>query len=404
MTTPDSAQSERSDLAWPTWCRRVVFVAPRYPEISGGARYVDNFGRALGDIGVDVSVISIYPGTSRPKLRTAVAIDREQLHRYPVLRGRRSPGSRVRAIPRLVYKRWDSLRYRRRLRHMAESYGADSVFIFTHAMAKLTLDETGFLAERSPAVFIGQHHSAFESLGQEPGLRDRILRAFSDVDAFTALSEEDASKFAALLNAPCFGVDNIAGPAERFTAGLQERTRTVIALVRLSHEKQVDVMIRAFATATAVPDLQDWRLEIYGDGESRPELETLIDSLGVGERVRLCGTTDSPARVLGTASLNLLTSQYEGFGYSVLEAAQAGTPSIAFDCSPGLRRLMNDVHGYLVDPEAGEEGYAMRLRELMESPRALADRGKEAVGGVAAYSASRVLAEWARVLGRVRIR
>ncbi|MBS1699353.1 MAG: glycosyltransferase [Actinobacteria bacterium] len=379
----------------------MVIVAPRYPEASGGSRYVENLGAALAEIGVDVSVISVYPGTGRTALKTSAVIAREQLHRYPAFRGRKGAKATLIGALRLVYKRWDARRYRHRFRVAMESYGAESVIIFTHAVAKLMLDETGFVSEESKAMLIGQHHSSFESLNQEPGLRDQILRAFGDIDAFTALSVEDAAEFATLLNVPCYGVDNVAARSAAPAAGAGGRARTAVALVRLSHEKQVDVMMRAFMSATSVSELRDWRLEIYGEGELREELERLIESLDARNRIRLCGLTDEPAEALSGASLNLLTSRYEGFGYAVLEAAQVATPSIAFDCSPGLHRLMVTVDGHLVPPSAGERGYAAALRDLLLDPHALAERGESARIGTARFSGPVVLGEWAHILDQV---
>ena len=39
-------------------------------------------------------------------------------------------------------------------------------------------------------------------------------------------------------------------------------------------------MIRCFSTATAEPDLQDWRLDIYGEGDQREHLSQAITDSG----------------------------------------------------------------------------------------------------------------------------
>ena len=282
------------------------------------------------------------------------------------------------------------------------AHSSETVVIFTHAIAKLALDDAGFRSSSSPAFFVGQHHSAFESLSHEPSLREQIVRAFDDVDAFTALSADDAAMFSGILRAPCFGIANIAAPIDRTRLPSEPRRPVAVGLVRLTAEKQVDVMIRAFVRATSGPGLDDWRLDVYGDGYERPSLERLIESLDGAERVRLRGTTDEPARVLQEAAINLLTSRYEGFGYSVLEAAQAATPSIAFDCSTGLRQLMTTVDGRLVPTEGGEAAYADALRQMLSDRVSLAERGARAREGARAYAPENMLAEWASLLHAAR--
>ena len=55
-----------------------------------------------------------------------------------------------------------------------------------------------------------------------------------------------------------------------------------------------------------------------------------------------------------------MTSWMESLPMSILEAAAMGVPTIAFDCSPGVRSLIGTERGWLVPP-GDEAAYARGL-------------------------------------------
>lgn len=393
--------SEAVPVWWPQWCRNVIIVAPRYPEVSGGARFVENFASALSAIGVSVRVFSAYPGEGTASCRTRTVIEREYLHRHPVLQGaaeRHSLFAVARAIPVLLFKRLDRFRIRRRMVKAFAREAKDAVVVFTDMTAKRAFDELG-LSDRIQQVQIGQHHSPFEPFESSESFATALRGAFRSVDAFTALSQKDADKVEALLGVPCFAVPNMLSPLHFSEAPSPTLvSRKAVALGRLSGEKQFEALILAFLQATDRADLRDWTLDIYGDGEERRYLEALIIDRSVGDRVRLCGVAHDISRVFTDAALHISSSRWEGFGMSVLEAAQYGVPTVAFDCSPGLHDLMVILHGVLVPPAEGVDGLASGIRELVADADSLRERGSWARDGAATYEPTRVLREWATVL------
>src|SRR5262249_50036441 len=117
---------------------------------------------------------------------------------------------------------------------------------------------------------------------------------------------------------------------------------------RLRRYKGVEFAISALAVARQTrPELS---LDIAGAGDDRRRLEELTSSLGQQGAVRFHGFVDEAAklRLLRRTWANVFPSPKEGWGITVMEAAAAGTPSIASD-SPGLRdSVARDVTGFLV--------------------------------------------------------
>lgn len=388
---------------WPTWCKRIVLVAPRYPEVSGGSRYIDNLAEALAEVGVSTDVVSIYPGTSTPLRSVTTVIAREPLHRNPVLRTSAPLWRRAVKLPLLGFKYLDRLHLRGAIRRRMRRYGDDTAVIFTHVLAKQALDRAGVDSASLRACLVGQHHSAFQSLESEPGLESALRESFADVDVFTALSEADAAKFATLMSVPCFSVANMLSPSfERSERANDAPPAVAVALARLTEEKQLDLMIRAFVQATSSDELRQWSLHIYGEGYQRPLLESTIASLGAQNRVQLQGATSDVVGVLSRASVHLVTSRYEGFGLSVLEAAQGGVMTLAFDCSPGLHQLMLDVDGVLVSPDGGEAAMVRTIRLVLSDPAGIRARGDRARSGAQAYAPNVILQDWSAILDSAR--
>lgn len=379
----------------------IRFVAPRYPEVSGGSTVVTNLMAAFRTRGVAVDVVSMYPGHKSPEGAQAGSSDRvdtvlgrEELHRRPVSEGR----SPWRAAPLALFKRWDRWRRLSTLRRTMANLPADSVVIFTHVLGKMMVDESGFKRSPNGPLFIGQHHSSFASLEDEPWLREALPKHFADCDAFVALSPEDAAAFGSLLDVPCVAIPNPAPVGRTRSAQSQKRA---VALARFSHEKQIPLMVRLFAEAITAPEADGWTLAIYGDGVEHPQVAEEIERAGVGARIKLAGVVEDSAIALSDASLNLLTSSLEGFGMTILEAACSGVPSIAFDCSEGVRSQLENEAGYLI-PANDEAAYIEALRAAMMDDEERSRRADRALARSRSYDPTTIATRWFRLFDTLR--
>lgn len=123
--------------------------------------------------------------------------------------------------------------------------------------------------------------------------------------------------------------------------GYDEADHVLLAIGRLHKVKAHDTLIRAMA------DVPEVKLMIAGDGPLKDELEALIDSLGLKNRVYLLGWREDTARLFAAADLCVFPSRFEPFGNVVVEAWAQRVPLIAAD-STGPRWLIEDgVDGHL---------------------------------------------------------
>ena len=93
------------------------------------------------------------------------------------------------------------------------------------------------------------------------------------------------------------------------------------------------MLCRAFAGLAE--EFPAYRVVIYGEGEKREELERLIASLHLENRVFLPGRTERVEDKIQKSSLFVMTSDTEGMPNALLEAMALGLPVISTDCPCG---------------------------------------------------------------------
>jgi glycosyltransferase involved in cell wall biosynthesis len=111
-------------------------------------------------------------------------------------------------------------------------------------------------------------------------------------------------------------------------------------------------------------------VEVIGRGPAAPSLAAEIAARGLADQVRLRGylpEEDKRAAVAGSL-LHLNTSQGEGWGLCVLEAAALGVPTVAYDVD-GLRDAVRDGEtGWLVRPDQRIEDVTERAVKELSDP------------------------------------
>lgn len=142
---------------------------------------------------------------------------------------------------------------------------------------------------------------------------------------------------------------------------------------RLSREKGVDSLLRAFARARA--GMPNARLRIVGGGEERPRLERLAGSLGLEREVVFLGTAPLAdiERELASAWASVAPSLWaEPLGLVAVEAVVRGVPVIASSIG-GLAEVVEEGRSGLLFPNGDVIALARCLEEV-GAGRAFGDR------------------------------
>ena len=130
------------------------------------------------------------------------------------------------------------------------------------------------------------------------------------------------------------------------------REKEVVAIGRLSPEKNFDLLIEVFSQLKNT----DYVLSIYGDGPSKKYLSNLIVCLNMEERIFLKGKVPRVVDHIKSADIFVLLSKHEGMPNALIEAMAMGLACIATDVpSRGCRAIIQHGKNGLLIPVQDKE-------------------------------------------------
>lgn len=117
----------------------------------------------------------------------------------------------------------------------------------------------------------------------------------------------------------------------------------------LKKKKGIDTLIKAFALGFM--DITDAKLHIIGDGPERENLNTLVVDLGLQQKVSFLGAKPRNQIVECFKHIDsyVLSSQFETFGISLIEALALGLPGVATRCGGPESILKEGFNGYFCE-------------------------------------------------------
>ena len=137
----------------------------------------------------------------------------------------------------------------------------------------------------------------------------------------------------------------------------------LIFVGRLTAQKNPIRLVKALSK---INKLFAWHLDMYGEGEERGEIESLIRQFDLQDKIHLHGFTDSIYSKLSCASALIFPSIKEGMPNVLVEAMMIGLPIVASDI-PGNRSVTNNISDAAVvwiDPES-ENDIAEKLTHII---------------------------------------
>jgi len=164
------------------------------------------------------------------------------------------------------------------------------------------------------------------------------------------------------------GVDITRFTPTLVDTSLNERTKVVVCVSRLSYEKGVDVLLQAWnLVRQQLPTFSGPRLIIVGNGEIQTQLECMAKALGIEDSVEFLGVQSDIAAQLHRGDLAVLPSRVEGMPVALLEEMACGLPCVATRVSGSEDIIQHGVNGLLVEPE-DYQGMAQALLTLLRDP------------------------------------
>ncbi len=336
---PDPASTDPDVLAAiaaEAGLRRIHFVAWRDledPEAGGSELHAHKIASRWAAAGLDVTFrTSAVPGAPAALTRDGYRVVR-QAGRYAVFPGAAWEGVRMGHRPGdALVEIWNGMPFLSPL-----WYRGPRIVFLHHVHAEMwgmvlppALARLGDLVER------------------------RIAPRFYRSSRIVTLSESSRLEIVDMLGLRADRV-TVAPPGvdARFQpGGHRSPTPLVVAVGRLVPVKRFDMLMRALARVkTGQPEL---RAVILGEGYERAALEALRDELGATDWISLPGRVGDGELVdwYRRAWVVASSSQREGWGMTLTEAASCGTPAVATAIAGHADAVLDGESGVLVDDPA----------------------------------------------------
>lgn len=145
-----------------------------------------------------------------------------------------------------------------------------------------------------------------------------------------------------------------------------KRRKVITNFCRLNRQKNLPLLIDAFMIFHQ--NHPDYRLELYGQGELKEELEQQIKKLGLENCASILPFDPNVHQIIRECAMFVSSSDWEGFPNSVLEALALGLPTISTDCDFGPRDMIRDHENGILTPVGDTRALAHGMAEIADDP------------------------------------
>lgn len=183
---------------------------------------------------------------------------------------------------------------------------------------------------------------------------------------------------------------------ERFAPMKITKEFDLVSIGRLAPVKHVETFIRAVAhVAVTIPAV---RAVIVGDGEEREALQRLAASLHLENNLEFVGFQDRTWEWYNRSRLSVITSEREGFPYTVIESLMCGVPTIVSDCGDIKDIVKDTVNGRVIADYSDHRAFAETAIELLSDPGQLDELSRNCPTSLSGVRSEDVSAVWDEIL------
>lgn len=150
---------------------------------------------------------------------------------------------------------------------------------------------------------------------------------------------------------------------EESEKNMTSENKKLIFLGRFSEEKRLDLCVKIVNDILIEKRLNNVSLDIYGIGEIDNNTMNIIDS---NPNINYLGIAKNPNDILENYDMFLMTSSFEGFPLTVLEANKNKLPVIAFDFGESINEVIKDNETGIIVENDNIEEYKEKLIDILQ--------------------------------------
>lgn len=369
--------------------RKICFLIGCYNNGGGTERVTSQIANGLSDNGYKISIISIEKGLT-PQFETNKEISLYELNQMEKFNEKSTSNTLIKKAKFRLWSFHKIKAIKESFERVVQKINPDLV-IAVDIQCYRIIDS---FRNKYHYKTIGWEHFSLLTRGGLGVNYSRYLAAKHAVKLLV-LSDNDLKDYQAKYP-KAKNIMRLHNPlAFKPTRKSDMNNKVVIAAGRYAPQKNFDALLEAWHKMG--DENQDWELRIFGDGEDKDKLQSLIDKYNL-TNARLMPYAKRLDEEMDKASIFALTSRYEGWGLVLIEAQAKGLPCVSFNCKHGPSEIIADgVNGFLVTPNDTDE-FALKLLRLMKDNELRQTFSNQAQKDLYKYEIDYVIKQWIKML------
>jgi glycosyltransferase involved in cell wall biosynthesis len=190
-------------------------------------------------------------------------------------------------------------------------------------------------------------------------------------------------------------------PSSISIKNLTEKQNEILFVGRLLEKhKQVTQILKVWERISKIANIDDWKLTIVGSG---PDLE-LYKSIVASKKLSnvYYEGFQNPLPYYQRASIFVMTSAYEGWGMTLVEAQQNGVVPIVMDAYESLHDIITNNQNGLIVPNKNIDAFSKSLIWLMNKQNERIRMAKAGIESAQRFSVENIVDKWEIIFSQLK--
>lgn len=289
------------------------------------------------------------------------------------------------------------------LRELASDFHPDVVVLASDWQTLIT----SVLNAVSPIPVIAEFHNAYDYIMRKVGVSENnltagIIRNFhwqtlkhlGECAKMVVLTESDARCWRQHFKNVCVIPNPVTIYPDVINDVPKDKGR-IIFVGRFNREKRIDRLITAFSMiADRFPD---WHVDIFGEGNEKQNLLSLIKQVKLEKRIIIHEPTKAIYDEYKRSEMLVLCSEHEARPLVLVEAMSCGIPCVSLDCPYGPREIITDGVTGLLAHDGDIVDLAAKIEWLIIHDDERNKMGHNAREDAAKYKMTVIMQDWEKL-------